>query len=149
MDQKDFYLYIDGKPVKVTEEVYHAYYHAEDKERYFMGKLKKGRTVVDPITKQEHFVPGREQSYEHLLEQDWQFPALGDSVEDTVIKSSLLEKLQVVLQELSDEEMELVEELFYLEKTEREAAKRFAVSQNTIHYRKNKILDKLKKLMEK
>ncbi|MCX4298977.1 MAG: hypothetical protein OSJ73_18435 [Lachnospiraceae bacterium] len=42
MDQKDFYLYIDGKPVKVTEEVYHAYYHAEDKERYFMGKLKKG-----------------------------------------------------------------------------------------------------------
>ena len=116
MDQKDFYLYIDGKPVKVTEEVYHAYYHAEDKERYFMGKLKKGRTVVDPITKQEHFVPGREQSYEHLLEQDWQFPALGDSVEDTVIKSSLLEKLQVVLQELSDEGMELVEELFYLEK---------------------------------
>lgn len=68
MDQKDFYLYIDGKPVKVTEEVYHAYYHAEDKERYFMGKLKKGRTVVDPITKQEHFVPGREQSYEHLLD---------------------------------------------------------------------------------
>lgn len=51
MDQKDFYLYIDGKPVKVTEEVYHAYYHAEDKERYFMGKLKKRRTVVDPITK--------------------------------------------------------------------------------------------------
>ena len=49
-------------------------------------------------------------------------------MEDTVIKSSLLEKLQVVLQELSDEEMELVEELFYLEKTEREAAKRFAVS---------------------
>ncbi|MCX4298128.1 MAG: sigma-70 family RNA polymerase sigma factor [Lachnospiraceae bacterium] len=149
MEDKNYYLYIDGNPVKVTEEVYREYYRAEDKERYFMGKLKKGHTMIHPVTKQEQYIPSREQSYEHLLEQDWQFPALGVSVEDTVVKASMLEKLQAVLQELSGEEMALVEELFYLEKTEREAAEKFSVSQNTIHYRKKRILDKLKKLMEK
>ena len=41
MQEKDFYLYIDGQPVQVSGEVYREYYRAEDKERYFMGKLKK------------------------------------------------------------------------------------------------------------
>ena len=45
--------------------------------------------------------------------------------------------------------MTLLNELFYLEKTEREVAGLYAVSQNTIHYRKNRLLDKLRKLMEK
>jgi len=148
MDKKEFHLYINGKPVRVTEEVYREYYRAEDKERYFMGKLKKGRTIINPVTQAEEYIPSREQSYERLIEQDFQFPDSGASVEDIIVRAELLAKLQAVLQELSNEEMELVEELFYREKTEREAARRFAVSQNTIHYRKNKVLDKLRKLLE-
>lgn len=149
MARKDFYLYISGKRIKVTEEVYREYYRAKDKEHYFMERLKKGHTIIDPDTKERRVVPGREKSYEQLIEQDWQFMASETSVEDDAVKAVLLEKLQNVLHSLSDNEMALVEELFYLEKTEREAAKRFKVSQNTIHYRKNKVLDKLRKLMEK
>lgn len=148
MDKKEFHLYINGKPVRVTEEVYREYYRAEDKERYFMGKLKKGRTIINPVTQEEEYIPSREQSYEHLIEQDFQFPDSGASVEDIIVRAELRAKLQAVLQELSNEEMELVEELFYRGKTEREAARRFAVSQNTIHYRKNKVLHKLRKLLE-
>ena len=70
-------------------------------------------------------------------------------MEDDAVKAVLLDRLQNVLHSLSDDEMALVEELFYLERTEREVARRFRVSQNTIHYRKNKVLDKLRKLMEK
>ena len=40
---KDFYLTIDGRRVRVSEEVYKEYRRAEDKERYFMRTLKKGR----------------------------------------------------------------------------------------------------------
>ena len=149
MQEKDFYLYINGDPVKVSEDVYREYYHGEDKERYFMGKLKKGRTVVNQETQEIQYIPSRELSYEQLAEQDWQFSASDISTEDKVIKAIMVEKLQSVLHNLSTEEMALIEELFYLEKTEREAAELFAVSQNTIHYRKNKILEKLKKLMEK
>ena len=99
MQEKDFYLYIDGQPVQVSGEVYREYYRAEDKERYFMGKLKKGRTKVNPETQEIQYIPSRELSYEQLAEQ--------------------------------------------------EVAGLYAVSQNTIHYRKNRILDKLKKMMEK
>ena len=152
MQEKDFYLYIDGQPVQVSGEVYREYYRAEDKERYFMGKLKKGRTKVNPETQEIQeiqYIPSRELSYEQLVEQDWQFAAAGDSVEDRAVRADMLEKLQDVLQSLSAEEMTLLNELFYLEKTEREVAGLYAVSQNTIHYRKNRILDKLKKMMEK
>ena len=88
-------------------------------------------------------------SYEQLLEQDWQFAAPDASVEDKVVRSDMLEKLEAVLHSLSAEELALLEALFYLEKTEREVAGLYDVSQNTIHYRKSRLLDKLKKMMEK
>jgi len=149
MEKGDFYLYIDGRPVPVSEEVYREYYRAEDKERYFMGRLKKGHTKVNPDTQEVCYIPSRELSYEQLVEQDWQFAAPGDSVEDRAVRVELLEKLQAALHSLSAEEMALLEELFYREKTEREVAGLYAVSQNTIHYRKNRLLDKLRKLMGK
>lgn len=149
MQEKDFYLYMDGQPIPVSEEVYREYYRAENKERYFMGRLKKGHTTVDPDTQQIQYIPSREVSYEQLLEQDWQFAAPDASVEDKVVRSDMLEKLEAVLHSLSAEELALLEALFYLEKTEREVAGLYDVSQNTIHYRKNRLLDKLKKMMEK
>lgn len=149
MKKRDFHLYIDGQPVPVSEEVYREYYRAEDKERYFMGRLKKGHTKANPDTQEIQYVPSREVSYEQLVEQDWQFAAPDDSVEDTVVRAALLEKLETVLHSLSAEELALLEELFYQDKTEREVAGLYAVSQNTIHYRKNRLLDKLRKMMEK
>ena len=56
----------------MSEEVYREYYRAEDKERYFMGRLKKGHTKVNPETKEIRYIPSRELSYEQLVEQDWQ-----------------------------------------------------------------------------
>ena len=103
MQEKDFYLYIDGQPVQVSGEVYREYYRAEDKERYFMGKLKKGRTKVNPETQEIQYIPSRELSYEQLVEQDWQFAVLDDSVEDSAARADMLEKLQAVLQNLSAE----------------------------------------------
>ena len=149
MQEKDFYLYMDGQPIPVSEEVYREYYRAENKERYFMGRLKKGHTTVDPDTQQIQYIPSREVSYEQLLEQDWQFAAPDASVEDKVVRSDMLEKLEAVLHSLSAEELAMLETLFYLEKTEREVAGLYDVSQNTIHYRKSRLLDKLKKMMEK
>ena len=149
MQEKNFYLYINGQRIPVSEEVYREYRHAEDKERYFMGKLKKGRTKVNQETQEIQYIPSRELSYEQLVEKDWQFTASGDSVEDRVVRAAMMEKLQAVLHSLSAEELALLNELFYLEKTEQEVAGLYAVSQNTIHYRKKRLLDKLRKMMEK
>ena len=46
--RKDKYvIYIDKTPVPVSEEVYREYKRAEEKEQYFMKRLKKGKVSVD------------------------------------------------------------------------------------------------------
>ena len=146
MAEKDFYLYIEGQPVKVSEEVYREYKHAEEKERYFMKRLKKGKFVVDPEKQTVEYVPSREASYEHLLEADWDFPAPDEPVDGAVIKAQTLETLDRALQSLTDEERELIHEIFYLEKSEREISAVYNLTQAAIHKRKKKILEKLKKV---
>ncbi len=82
MAEKEYFLYIEGKRIEVTEEVYREYYRGERRERYFMEDLKRGRTVTDPETKESRYVPGREDSYERLLEAGRDFPAPGESLEE-------------------------------------------------------------------
>ena len=49
------------------------------------------------------------------------------------------------MQSLTDEERELIHEIFYLEKSEREISAVYNLTQAAIHKRKKKILEKLKK----
>lgn len=137
MSEKKFYLKAGGRKIEVSEEIYLEYRRSADRERYFMKDLKQGHVTVDQENMSVTYVPGREVSYESLLEADWDFPSADRPADDMLIKAQLMEKLEEALHILSDEEMELIQELFYLERTEREAAELFRVSQNTVHYRKN------------
>lgn len=67
----------------------------------FYGEVEKGHTKVNPGTQEIQYIPSRELSYEHLAEQDWQFTASGDSVEDRVVRATMMEKLQAALHSLS------------------------------------------------
>lgn len=149
MAEKDFFLYIDGQPIKVTEEIYREYKKAEDKERYFMRRLKKGRIVVDQEKGDVLYLPSREASLEQLIETARDFPAPGGSAEDRALKSYQLEKLQEALDSLSDMDRELIREFFYEEKTEREVCADLGMAKTTLHRRKTAILEKLKIFLEK
>lgn len=70
------------------------------------------------------------------------------NVEDEVINNLMIEKLRTCLSELSNDEFFIIEQLIYQEKSERELSKIIAIPQKTINDRKNKILAKLKKLLE-
>ena len=50
MEEREYYLNIGGIKIKVSKEVYEAYYKGERKERYFMKDLKAERTVTDSKT---------------------------------------------------------------------------------------------------
>lgn len=136
MEEKEFYLYIEGKPVRVSREVYREYYRGERKERYFMQDLKRGRTVVDPEKQTVMFVPGREDSYGRLLEAGGEFALPGESLEEQALMS------------LASEERDVVRELYCLGKTEREACAALHMAKTTLHRRRNQALDKLRKLLE-
>lgn len=86
-ERANYYLYIDGQAVPVSEQVYRAYQHYERKEEYFFYDLKTEKFQKETAT----FLPSREDSYERLLEKDRQFAASGVSVEEQAVSSVWLE----------------------------------------------------------
>ena len=144
MAEKEYFLYIEGKRIEVTEEVYREYYRGERRERYFMEDLKHGRTVTDPETKESRYVPGREDSLERLMESGVQFAETGEGMEERTVTSLLL---KYAMELLTPVERELVEELYFLERTEREAGKRLGLAKTTLRRRHREVLDKLRNLL--
>lgn len=61
----------------------------------------------------------------------------------------MVDKLRSCFLMLSEEERELLHDLFYIGLSERDAAENYAVSQVAIHKRKKRVLDKLKKMMDR
>ena len=147
MADKDFFLYIDDQPVKVTEEIYREYKRAENKEQYFMRRLKKGRYVVEREKGDVLYLPSRETSLEQLIEAVRDIPAPGGTAEDMALKFYQLEKLREALDSLSDMERELIRELFYEGKTEREVCVDLGMAKTTLHRRKSDVLEKLRKIL--
>ncbi len=134
--------------IEVTEEVYREYKRADEKERYFMERLKRGKTVKGEREGEYRYVPSREISYEQFFKKNGDIPASDESVEDAVIRRKLLKRLKEALHSLSDEELMLIQKLFYLEKTEREIGAAYHVSQAAVHKRKKRILKKLRSFFE-
>ena len=149
MPERKFYLRIGDCLVGVTEEVYQEYRRGEEKEQYFMKRLKKGQFVVSEEEKAVRYIPSREVSLEQLLDKGWNFPDRNEAVEDKAVRICLLEKLKEAMHSLSSEELALILELFYLEKSEREASAAIHMARSTLHRRKKRILKKLRKKMEK
>ena len=145
MKKKDFYLYIEGKRVKVSEEVYREYYKGERKERYFMRDLKTERVTIDSRTGEITIIPGREDSYERLMESRSQFASYANMEEQTV-QSLLLEQ---ALGNLTDKERNLIEEIYFLEKTERQVSEALHIAKTTLRCKHREALNKLREFLEK
>jgi len=143
--EKKRYLYMGGKPVEVSREVYDEYRRSKREERYFTKDLKREAMSVDQENETVKFIPSREDSYERLLEQDKQFAIPGEMLEDKVIRGILLEK---ALNTLTSEEQELIRELYYLDKTERQVSEALHMAKSTLHYQRNQILGKLRRLLD-
>lgn len=143
--EREFYLYLDGKRIKVSQEVYEEYRRSKREERYFTKDLKRETMFIDQESETVRFIPGREDSYERLLELDRQFAIPGEMLEDKVVRGILLEK---ALKALTLEEQELIRELYYLDKTERQVSEALHMAKSTLHYQRDQILGKLRRLLD-
>ncbi len=137
----NYYLYIDGQAVSVSEQIYRVYQHYERKEEYFTSDLKKEKFQKETAT----FLPSREDSYDRLLEKDRQFVSQDLSVEELAISSVWLERL---FQCLSEDEKTMIQKLYFEEKTERIVSMELGISKTALHHRKVKMLQKLKIFLE-
>lgn len=140
-ERKQRYLYIDGQAVPVSEQVYRVYQHYERKEEYFSYDLKVEKFQKETAS----FLPSREDSYERLLEQDRQFAASAQPVEEQAISSVWLEGL---LECLSEDERIILHKLYFEDKSERIVSMELGISKTALHQRKVKLLQKLKIFLE-
>jgi DNA-directed RNA polymerase specialized sigma subunit len=127
---KEFYIKTKEGNIPVNEDVYYAYYRQKWHERYeYKKRLDK------------------ELSYEGLCESgvsvDFKMTATERFVEDEVITKIMVEKLRRCLLQLSDEELFLVTELFFKERTVREISEILSIPKSTIQRQKDKILKRL------
>lgn len=132
---------------EASKEVIAVLRATERKMQYQEYDLKTERTIIDHKTQTVRVIPSREDSYERLLELDVQFE--GESqTEESVIRNMQLEQLYKTLSLLSEDEQYLIKQLFFEERTECGLAEELKIYHNAVHKRKNRILKKLKNILE-
>lgn len=132
----------------VSKEIIEVLEKSDRQMEYLQYDIKAGRCRIDSVSGTVTYLPGREDSYERLLEENRQFAAAGESVDDAAIKTVMIEKMLRCLDLLSQEEHELIMALFYKEISEEKYAKQIGISQKGVSKRKYRILSKLKKMMK-
>ena len=132
-----------------SEEVIAVLRQSERKLQYQEYDLKVERFVLDEDKQKAFFIPSREDSLERLIEVEVQFEDEDTNVEEMAITTIMIQKLRESLSLLTTDEYELILALFFETKSEREYAENKGVYHNAIHKKKLRILQKLKKILEK
>lgn len=136
MDKKKFCIRIGDSIQEVTEEVYREYFKMERRERYLEERdLVNGKVLYSAL----------DNVREDVLGEDILVDSIVEDICELVTTKIMIERLRECLVLLSDEELDLIIQLFFNEKSERELSAERGIPRATIGYRKDKILSKLKK----
>lgn len=134
--QERKFVPLHGMLMEVTSEQYTDFYRTKNRQRYLDRRsAENGDISVDMLT------TGEFNGADILIDNS-------EPVDEQAIRNVLMDKLISCLPLLEQEEQALIRDLFYAGLTERDAAKKYAVSQVAIHRRKQRILKKLKKMID-
>ena len=134
-DKREYFIYVKGKAVPVSEEVYKAYWKITEHEKYLQRKdWKYGVISFSTLDNDGHFV-------DNIIDERI-------DLEKIVEVKMQIEELNKALATLTKKERELIEAIFYKEESLRSIGKKEKVSYQAIGKRRDKILEKLRKLLE-
>ena len=137
--KKKFYIRVENQAEQVTEEVYREYFKMDRRERYLEERdLVHGRFLYSQL----------DNVYEDVLGEEMIADSLAEDLCDVIVSKIMIEKLKECLSLLSDEDLNLMIQLFYEEKSQRQLSEESGVPLMTISDRKNRVLKKIKKSME-
>lgn len=132
---KEYYLYVRGQKVKVSEDIYKVYWREKEHEKY-----------LEQVDKKNHLL------FFSSLDHDGNFvDNLADEsvdVEKIIETRILIETVRRAMSRLNDEEREIIERLYFNDETLSSVARSKKVSYQAIQWRKNNILKKLKVLLK-
>ena len=135
------YIFLNGEKFEVSKEVYKVYHRSRRYEEYFMYEKKTGKIIIEG--EKVTFKDSLEVSIQKLEQEGIELKHNYNLEEDVLLK----EKINTVhnaLSKLTDEEYQIIKELFFYRRTEREVAKTLNCSNVNLHKKKKKILKKLK-----
>ena len=135
MDKREYYIYIRGKAVAVSEEIYKAYWKITEHEKYLQRKDWKHNVIsFSALDHDGHFV-------DNIIDEKI-------DLEKIVEVKMQIEELNKALATLTKEERELMEAIFYKEESLRSISRREKVTHQAISGRRDRILEKLRKILE-
>ena len=132
-----FFLPLHGMLMEVTEETYKEYYRDKRRQKY-----------IDERSKANGDVSYNALDTEEILGEDV-FADTKTDVEAEVINKMTVAELRKALLLLSPDERELITAIYIHNLTEREFAKQKGVYHNAVHKRKLRVLEKLRKFLDK
>lgn len=136
--------------IEIPPEVLSVLRKGDRKEEYQEVDLKQERFVYDPETKTAHFIPGREDSYERLVEDEKrQFSNEDPTPEEHIMRSIENELLRLAVALLKEDERQLILLRFWQECSQSQVAELLGLSQQAVSYRERNILGKIKKFLKK
>ena len=134
-EKKEFYLYVNGQKVKVSEDIYKVYWREREHEKY-----------LEQVDRKNHLL------FFSSLDQDGHFAeTLVDEsvdVEKIVETQMMIEAVRNAISKLNAEERDIIERLYFNDETLSSVASEKKVSYQAIQDRKNNILLKLRKFIE-
>ena len=128
--------------IEIPPEVLSVLRKGDRKEEYQEVDLKQERFVYDPETKTAHFIPGREDSYERLVEDEKrQFSNEDPTPEEHLMRSIENELLRQAVALLKEDERQLILLRFWQECSQSQVAELLGLSQQAVSYRERNILN--------
>ena len=136
MENERYYLRLYDVSFEVTKEQYVEYYRERRRAKYL-----EEADAANGLVHYQELDTDNYSGEELLCDKD----ALTENI---VENNDMLEKLKKCLDRLDKSEQELIYEIYFNEKTLRKLSEETGIAVMTIQYRKQRILDKLKKLLE-
>ena len=128
------YLYVRGQKIKVSEQIYKVYWREHEK-------------YLERVDKQNHLL------FFSSLDHDGHF--VDNIVDENVDVAKIVETQMMIevvrnaISKLNDEERDIIERLYFNDETLSSVARDKGVTYQTIQWRKDRILRKLKEILEK
>ena len=132
---KEYYLYVNGQRVKVSEQIYKVYWREKEHEKYLEQADKKNHLLFfSSLDHDGHFV-------NNIVDESV-------DVEKIVETQMMIEAVRNTISRLNAEERGIIERLYFQDEILSSITRIKKVSYQAIQWRKNNILKKLKLLLE-
>ena len=131
---REYYLYVRGQKIKVSEEIYKVYWLEKEHEKYLEQVDRKNHLLFfSSLDHDGHFI-------DNIVDENV-------DVEKIVETQMMIEAVRNAISRFN-EERDIIERLYFNDETLSSIAKGKKVSYQAIQWRKNSILKKLRVLLE-